>query len=292
MLYFLIINYQSSSLIERLIKSLPNNYPDCCRLVIVNNSPEDSKLNNLANDCLKIIEAQKNLGFGRACNLGLDWIYTQNNQSIVWLLNPDAYFTQEISAQTEPLKDAITLFKQNPQISVLGTVVNNSTGQITSAGGTFNPQNGALSVMDSLPANLTQDYYPSDWVSGCSLLINFKNFPQVPQFCDRYFLYYEDLDFCLRYGQQGHKIMMTHRLKVCHDTSTITNRNTLQKYRHITQSYLIHLEKHSNLQIFLLTHLRMSFNTLRLMLLKPQQGLGKLIGIYEYWYNRISKTYG
>ncbi len=290
-LYYLIVNYNSSELVARLINSLEMNTQDRVQTVIVNNSPDDQNIYQLKSDReaeaephrTKIIEASENLGFGKACNLGLTGIYEQNSQAIVWLINPDAYVDSDVEAK------AIAFFNRHSQISILGTTVYNSQGQITSAGGIFTPKTAALATIYSLPKDLKQDYIKTDWVSGCSLLINLANFDRCPQFDPRYFLYYEDLDFCLRYGQQGHQIAVTHLLRVIHDTSSITDRHILLKYQHITHSYLIHLEKYAGLPTFGLTNIRMLLNTLRLLIIKPQQGLGKLFGIYNYWRIRLLK---
>lgn len=143
----------------------------------------------------------------------------------------------------------------------------------------------------SLPQD-EADYVATGWVSGCSLLLNLANFTECPSFDPRYFLYYEDLDFCLRYGQQGHKIAVTPLLRVFHEISSVSDRNLFTKYQHITTSYLIHIEKHGSFPTFILTNLRMFINTLRLLISKPQQGLGKLIGIYRYWQTRLNTQLG
>ena len=289
-IYFLIVNYNSSELVTRLVRSIDRHSQNNYQIVIVNNSPEDRDILELNNDSTKIIFVAKNLGFGCACNLGLNWIYSKSSRSIVWLINPDAYFdSSRVNSQISAIDRAISFFQKHPQISILGTAIYNSLGQIDSMGGTFIPNSAAIKIINSLPKNLSQEYEPTDWVSGCSLLINLANFTEVPQFDSRYFLYYEDLDFCLRCARQGHQIAVTHLLKVIHDTSSITNRNILQKYRHITQSYLIHIEKYGSTKVFVLTNIRMLLNTIRLLIFKPPQGLGKLIGIYEYWQNRINR---
>ncbi|PSB11324.1 glycosyl transferase [Pleurocapsa sp. CCALA 161] len=291
MLYFLVVNYNSSELIRRLVNSLSVHSSGEYQIIIINNSLGDRKIFQLQSEKVKVIEAQDNLGFGKACNLGLNWIYAQNSQAVVWLINPDAYFDSalvDLDPGRSPTSLAIAFFTQHPEISILGTIVYNCTGEITTAGGTFTPGTAALATLDSLP-KLTEDYFHTDWVSGCSLLLNLANFPQCPSFDPRYFLYYEDLDFCLRYGQQGHKIAVTSLLKVFHDTSAISDRNLLTKYQHVTKSYLIHIEKHGSLATFVLINIRMSLNTLRLLIFKPQQGLGKLIGIYSYWQTRLSQ---
>ena len=285
-MYFLIVNYNASDLIARLISSIEGKNKSNYKIVIVNNSPEDTDILNIQSDLIKIIEPQQNLGFGKACNLGLSWIAEQNSKAIVWLINPDAYFSPFQEQSISPIDSATIFFKENSEISILGTVVYNSAGELTSAGGTFTPNTAALTIVDYYPEDLKPDYYKTDWVSGCSLLLNLANFERVPQFCDRFFLYYEDLDLCLRYSQQGHLIAVTHLLRVIHDTSTITNRNVLQKYRHISQSYLIYIEKYGSKKTFVLTNVRMFLNTIRLLIFKPKQGLGKLIGIYKYWQNK------
>ena len=284
-LYFLIVNYNSSDLVSRLLDTLKNNSSDY-RVVIINNSAEDKAIARLKNDRAVIIEAMENLGFGRACNLGLNWIYKQDSKAIVWLINPDAYFDVK---QNRVVSSAIAFFQNHPQISILGTTVYNSEGNLTDAGGTFVPDTAALKTITSIPENNLESYSNTDWVSACSLLINLANFPQCPNFDPRYFLYYEDLDFCLRYGQQGHQIAVTDLLRVIHDTSSITNRNLYRKYKHITHSYLVHIEKHGSLQTFILTNIRMLLNTLRLIIIKPQQGAGKLVGFYSYWRARLTE---
>lgn len=283
-LYFLVVNYNSSSLVKRLLESLPDKNLDSYKIIIVNNSTEDKNIYRLNGDRITIIEAKHNLGFGKACNLGLNWIYERDERAIVWLINPDAYFELGMS----PVDTAIAFFQNHPQISILGTTVYNSQGELTAAGGAFIPGKAALDIITSFPENVSEGYLETDWVSGCSLLINLTNFIQGPSFDPRYFLYYEDLDFCLRYSQQGHQIAVTDLLRVRHDTSSITDRNLYQKYRHVTHSYLVHIEKYGSGKVFIKTNLRMIANTLRLLIFKPQQGAGKLVGFYNYWQTRLN----
>jgi N-acetylglucosaminyl-diphospho-decaprenol L-rhamnosyltransferase len=209
-LYFLIVNYHSSALIARLLNSLRSDSPGKYQIIIVNNSPDDQEIAQLRTENIQIIEAKENLGFGQACNLGLHWIYSQNSRAIVWLINPDAYFEAALLNNEETEKSqtslAIAFFDQHPQISILGTIVCNSAGETTTVGGTFTPGTAALAILDSLPQDLQADYFKTDWVSGCSLLLNLANFPQCPSFDPRFFMYYEDLDFCFAMGSKDIKL--------------------------------------------------------------------------------------
>ena len=96
MIYFLTINYHSANLITKLISSIQSSRDIPHKTVIINNSPEDSSVRLLKTESILVLEAGTNLGFGRACNLGLNWIYAQDSQAIVWIVNPDAYFLKRI----------------------------------------------------------------------------------------------------------------------------------------------------------------------------------------------------
>ena len=92
LLYLLTVNYYSVSYLEKLIASIDFNKNLVEALIIVNNSPSDRSLSSLQNDRIIILESGENLGFGKACNLGLKWISDRSPNSLVWLINPDAYF--------------------------------------------------------------------------------------------------------------------------------------------------------------------------------------------------------
>ena len=275
--YFLTVNYYSTELIARLISSIPTNPHIPHQIVIVNNSTADQKLRQLQASSLKILEADTNLGFGRACNLGLNWIYQQNPQALIWLINPDAYLPENT------LEKVPTFFTAHPELSLLGTLIHTTTGDIWFAGGKFIPQKGAIISTNLLSSHPEKPYVSCDWVSACSLLINLQNFADCPQFDPAYFLYYEDFDFCQRYANQGHQIAITSQLTVIHQPSSITNRNSALKFQHSTYSYLLTLEKYTNKATFLLRFSRLMLHSLILLLAKPQTALGKLTGISQYF---------
>ena len=101
-IYFLIVNYYSTSLVSKLISSIPTNINVDYQIVIVNNSPEDYSIQKISSQSVFILDSHKNLGFGCACNLGLQWIYKKDSQATAWIINPDAYFG-EISLENVKL---------------------------------------------------------------------------------------------------------------------------------------------------------------------------------------------
>ncbi|MBD2562948.1 MULTISPECIES: glycosyltransferase [Nostoc] len=282
MIYFLIVNYYSTNLVLELINSIrKTNYVDY-KVIIINNSPDDNSIDLLKTESVLIFDAGTNLGFGCACNLGLKWIYIQDPQAYVWIINPDAYFIENNLDKVKPF------FKSHPEISILGTLIYTPTGEIWFAGGRFVPKTGAIITQKKL-TNMNVDYVNCDWVSGCSLIVNLNNFTECPHFDTAYFLYYEDVDFCLRYANQGHLVAINNSFSVLHQPSSITNRNVFQKIRNSTYSYLLTMDKYTNKFIF---NIRLAFQILKAVLgiiLKPQAALGKICGIWDYVINNQNK---
>jgi len=274
-IYFLIVNYYSTTLVGKLISSLPAIKNDKYKIFIINNSPDDDSIDQLKSESVLVFDAENNLGFGSACNLGLKLIYAEDTQAIVWIINPDAYLLENILNKVNPF------FELHPEVSVLGTIVHTPAGEIWFAGGCFIPTTGAILTQDLL-TNTEADYVACDWVSGCSLIINLRNFRDCPGFDPAYFLYYDDFDFCRRYANQGHLIAVTKQFGLLHQPSSITNRYVFRKIRHSTYSYLLTLDRYTNKLIFSMRLIRLICNAIILMAVKPQVAFGKLYGVLLY----------
>lgn len=284
MLYFLLVNYHSSSLVSRLINSISLNTIQPHQLIIINNSPPDQEpLEKLQTNTVKLMEVGENLGFGRACNLGLNWVYDGNPQAIVWLINPDVILSDQI------FSEVLSIFQIHPELSILGTVIHSTDQKVWFSGGSFYQGTGSIISEHSLVSDSHQKIYiPCDWVSGCSMIINLSNFPECPQFDPHYFLYYEDFDFCQRYKQQGHLVAVTNQVSIMHEVSAITNRNLKNKIYHSTYSYLFTLERYTPKMVFYLRLLRLLTYAFILLPVKPAIALGKITGAWHYLRKRLS----
>lgn len=275
MIYFLTINYYSTNLITQLISSIQSSKDTPHKTVIINNSPDDDSIHLLKSELVLILQPETNLGFGNGCNLGLSWIYAQDPQATVWIINPDAYLLQT------SLEKVSLFFDTYPELSIVGTIIYTPTKEVWFGGGRFIRRTGTIVDLD-LSTNSDTAYVNCDWVSGCSLLINLRNFLECPQFDPAYFLYYEDFDFCRRYANLGHLIAVTQQLSVIHHPSTITNRNIFRKIQHSTYSYLLTLEKYTNKLVLLLRLTRLLVYACILILVKPKEAFGKLYGVLLY----------
>ena len=277
MIYFVTVNYYSTSLVEKLVSSILLNRDIDCQVIIVNNSPDDDSIYSLKSEFIFILEAGDNLGFGKACNLGLNWIYNQNSEAIIWLINPDAYLVES------SVKQASLFFETYPEVSILGTIVYEPTGKVWFGNGQFFAGNGTI-IADSFlsPKLEVLPYIEMHWVTGCSLIINLRNFSCCPQFDEDYFLYYEDFDFCRRYAKHGHIIALTKKISVIHQPSSITGTIPDEKIKHSTYSYLLTLEKHTSKLVLLYRLSRITVSALISLPTNSKISVNELKGILMY----------
>lgn len=276
MIYFVTVNYYSAEAIANLRRSIQQQENIPYQLIVVNNSPDDSSILGLYGESTVILDVGDNIGFGAGCNVGLRWVYQQDPEAIVWLINPDALLRRGI------LDKAPDLLEFHPEVSILGTIIYDPTGNIWFAGGVFVPETGGILEKNLLDARPELPYVSSDWVTGCSLLINLKNFQECPYFDPDYFLYYEDFDFCRRYATLGHVIGVTNRLSVIHYPSSIVNKDIKNKFKHSTYSYLLTMEKYSHKNVRLWRWSRLTLHAVVLLFVKPRVAIGKFEGVWSY----------
>jgi GT2 family glycosyltransferase len=101
----------------------------------------------------------------------------------------------------------------------------------------------------------------TDWVSGCSLILNLAAFPDCPQFDPAFFLYYEDFDLCRRAVAQGLAIALAPAIRVYHRPSSITGRDPERHRLWSVHSYLLALAKHAPRRVWLARLGRMILST-------------------------------
>lgn len=246
-IYFITVNYQSGKLIENLIRSISANIEVPYEILIVNNSPEESLVKCLDKNHVSVIEARENLGFGQACNLGIASVYSLHQDALIWLINPDAILDSRADLYV------LNCFEENPEIAILGTQIRDSAGDVWFASGVFDQWRGYIgheTVIDTVP--VVDKTMSTSWVSGCSMIINLNQFSTFPSFDASYFLYYEDVDLCVKLGREGHVIAVTCDSLVTHQVSSIIGRDTSFMFRHYTFGRLTFLRRHATFLGFLL----------------------------------------
>ncbi len=209
-LSIILVNYRSEKWLNNCLCFLEEltSSDIIFEIIIVNNDDNKFVLTKKYSFSPKIIQNQKNIGFGRANNLGVQVATGEN----ILFLNPDTVFKKK------HLKELLLFFETNPQIGVLSPKIIQAS-RLQAQPFTCGKKTSLLGIIFRntilKPWNKKRPVLV-DWVSGTALLTRKHLFEKVGGFDENFFMYFEDQDLCLRIKKLGYDIVFFPKSKVLH----------------------------------------------------------------------------
>lgn len=160
---------------------------DFIGLEVESNSNEDNKIH------IYFVSVNHNGGFGYGCNVGIR-LGEKLNSHAYWLLNNDCV------VNPDSLSLIIKKIEDNPLV-IFGTVLRfYFYPDVIQAigGGFYSSITGSVKTATSLDKN-----YPLNFINGASMIISAKCFRMVGGFDEAIFMYFEEIDFCIRAAAVG-----------------------------------------------------------------------------------------
>lgn len=191
---------------NQLKKLLFPPVPKPVRYKIYDELDIDKNLNADDDDIpLTIIRNRRNYGFAGGNNVGLRFVLARNDFDYVWLLNNDTVI------EKESLRHMVEFMKQNPKTGAIGSkILNYSKPGIiqTKAGGKFIEYFGYVKQIEwgKKDCEPGMRKYRVDYITGASILLIRQALQTVGLITEDYFMYAEDIDWCIRIRQNGFKL--------------------------------------------------------------------------------------
>jgi GT2 family glycosyltransferase len=212
-----IVHFNTSDDLDRLLDSLVENPPRCsCRVVVVDNASRDPGLAAVRErhaECDWVLSGE-NLGYARGCNLGLARVAAE----YALILNPD------IVVRPGALDALIAFADAHPRAGIVGPQLLNDDGSIQDSCRRFYTFSTLLMrrtflgrlfpCSPTVARHLMRDFdhrtsRPVDWVLGGCLLARRTAVARIGPLDERFFLYFEDVDWCFRMWQGGWEVLYT-----------------------------------------------------------------------------------
>lgn len=221
-LSIIIPSFNTKKLLKECLESVISNQPSATRkkptteIIVVDNGSTDSSvdyLKKVAKDkTIQIILLDQNWGFAGAVNRGIN----KATGKLILLLNSDTL------VQKNTLKRTIEFAQEHPQ-SIIGLQLVNPDKSIQPSVYHFPSISGAIKEFWLEKKDSYQKYYPQskkpikvDAVTGAAMLIPKKIIKKVGSFDEKYFFYFEDLDYCHRVRKKGFEVYYLPSAKVFH----------------------------------------------------------------------------
>jgi hypothetical protein len=198
----LVLNWNSCHLTVECVESLRSLDYGNHEVVLIDNGSEDGSeaLLRTTFPDLKLIQTGRNLGYAGGNNRGIAHALSRGSEYI-WLLNND---TRVHPGALRALVDALAT---RPQAGIAGSKIFSMEDpeRLSYAGGRFDPWKGRALHQGREETDHGQydRLETTDFVTGCSLLVRASVVRTVGPMDERFFLYYEDLDWNLRIQQAG-----------------------------------------------------------------------------------------
>ncbi|KNY05450.1 glycosyltransferase [Microbacterium sp. GCS4] len=205
-----VVNYGSSSLLERHLVPMARSMPGVAVYVVDNHSTpgEARRVSELsASEGWTPLLSAGNDGFGAGVNRGVTAARADGRTRFL-VINPDAVVD---ATSVQVLLDAV----DGSEPIVAAPVIQDGAGRLWSAGHVLDLDDGA--THGRAWAQRHPEARVRRWLTGAVLMINEAAWVATGGFDDDYFLYWEDVDFSMRVEGAGGELVLVEAAKAVHD---------------------------------------------------------------------------
>jgi len=195
-------------------------YPNY-RVLVVDNASVDGTAEEVRSQFpnVEMIVNKENFRFAGGNNVGIEYTLSKNADYIL-LLNNDTIIDPNFVAEL------VTTAESDTQIGMVGPKMYyyNDPNRIWYAGGKIEWWKGWLShygvrELDRDQYKLTKE---TDFISGCCILVKRKVMEKVGMLDPTYYIYGEDVDWCIRAFRAGYRLMFEPKARIWHKLSVST----------------------------------------------------------------------
>jgi len=219
-LLIVIVNYRTPQLTIDCLRSLREEVAALgdAHATVTDNASGDDSADRIAdaiaqNDWLSwvtFMPLDRNGGFAFGNNAALrPALASAHPPRYVLLLNPDTYI------RPGALMALLRFMDAHPEVGIAGSRIENPDASVRRTAFRFHSVAGEFASASKmgLVQNVLHRWmvappprdeaHPTDWVSGASMIVRREVFDQIGLLDDAYFMYYEEMDFCLRARRAG-----------------------------------------------------------------------------------------
>ncbi|MBN2457219.1 MAG: glycosyltransferase family 2 protein [Sedimentisphaerales bacterium] len=248
-----IVNWNSVDTTVDCLNSLKEiDYPNCEVIVVDNASPDDSAdVIEKSFPEVTVLRSQKNLGWGGGTNLGLKHALA-NETKYIWLLNND------LVVEPDTLSKLVRVAEKGPDAALVSPVLYfySTRSKIQHCGSIFDWKGYSIRHLnnpDETESVNKQDF----WLWCTAILIKREVVETVGYFDEKYFIYFDDMDYSARAISIGYHHKLQPTAKVYHRSHSVDlgglQKAPLHYFYYMTRNeYWFWKKKVSGLRKFLL----------------------------------------
>lgn len=193
-----VLSYNGLEDSRKCLRSLESQAAAGHPILLVDNGSTDGTLEIVRREFpwAKLLRVEKNQGPSVGNNRGIEYALAHGAGGVL-LLNNDTTVAPNL------IDRMIAAAQAHPDFQIMGPVINymDEPALVMTDGVTFNPPgDGGLFVRKVVPLaeSAAPTITPVDIVNGCCMLVSAEVFKTIGLFDERFFIYHDEADFCLR----------------------------------------------------------------------------------------------
>lgn len=233
----ILVNYNSALHTKECVESLLSlNYENYDIYVVDNNSSDNTLKDALFiyedNPKIHIIYNDNNVGFSAGNNIAIKKALEFESEYVLLLNNDTVVDKNFLLIMLEETKK-----KTNIGITTCKIMMYYNRSQCWYAGG-YLDKNGSAKIQYEDNDTVTDNY---TFASGCCMLISNKVIHNLGYMSEKYFLYFEDTDFCKKIINSGYKILYCGNSVIYHKESVSTQKRSKLYSYYFSRNRLIYI---------------------------------------------------
>lgn len=218
------VTYNSAEVLPDFLASLDLQTDNSWGLIVIDNSSTDCSVElvrSWGGRLEALVVNGQNQGFAAATNQGILLAREKGFHSVL-IINNDTAFPQSFLSELLRWEHRDTMPVITPTIHYA-----DDTGRFWYAGGGFTWFRGAFQAFmsEKIPQG-DAPVWRADFASGCCLLVDMTVFDAIGMLDERFFVYWEDVDFCWRCKVAGIPVHVLRAPVIFHKASSLTGGNT------------------------------------------------------------------
>ena len=212
----LILNWNRREDTLRCLDSLDSGDYPSADVIVIDNASEDDSVEAIHRNHpnVRIIRNSRNLGYAAGNNVGLKFALDRNYDYVVVLNNDTVVAPNTIRLMIETAEEDPSIGIVGPAIPYLG-----SPDLIWSVGGKIDWKHGEVisTFYDQPLSSLPVSSFEVAHVTGCCMLLRSDAIRRAGLLDPRFFMYYEETEWCVRITRSGYRAVVNPAAVVWHD---------------------------------------------------------------------------
>lgn len=237
-----IVYYQDAASLKNLINQLASQTLRPSEIFVADNNSKT--VPSFQSELIKVnyLKLDENFGFGTAANAGIKKAIEKNYSKFI-------LFSQDVELENNSCEKLIKTLNLKSGIT-FPTMLNRKNNSIFSKGGVLNIFTGSIKLStNKVPKNIY-------WADGSCLAFDKNTFLTLDGFYEKYFMYFEDVDFCVRAKNKKFRISHVNTIASQNPNGPspfLRSRNSILFSRHINSNVMkLAVTKRNLLGAFLL----------------------------------------